>query len=657
MKPLRARSIRIRLLLLVLAAVLPAMAIVSYSGYELRKNVVRDADNYALRQVQAMAAHHERVVDDARLLLLTLARASEVRGLDAAACQVLLSDVLKRNPAYVSLALADAQGLVLAAAPHEAVAASLENSEAFRDAMESGTFATGNYTLDPVARRVVIRFAQPVSDLLGRSKAALMASFDLNSFGRLFYDLHLPEGSIFTLTGANGIRLTRFPETAKYTWVPDLPRMIEHMTGPGQEGTFLEVGVDGVSRLYAFKRLHFQGAPFPYLMIRLGIPVEKALAEARFVVSRNLGLLLLTAALAMFLAWLLSELTILRSLRRLVAAAGRLGSGDLATRSGLSHAEAELGLLAQAFDQMAEGLEQREAQRNAAEEEVLRLNRELEERVVLRTQELALTNQELQGALEGLRKTQSQLVQSEKMAALGGLVAGVAHEINTPVGIGVTAISHLSQKTRDIQDLYAKDAVRRSDLEEYLSVATESAEMILGNLNRASDLIRSFKKVAVDQTTEERRPFKVREYIEEILLSLRPKLKKTLHHVEVRCDPTLEITSFPGAFSQILSNFVLNSLTHAFDEGQEGHLVIEVQARDGELVLTYSDDGKGMEPAVLQHIFEPFFTTARHKGGSGLGLSIVYNLATQTLGGTISCESAPGRGTTFTVHVPLNREA
>ena len=655
MKPLRARSIRTRLLFLVLAAILPAMAIVSYSGFELRDNVVREAEQYALRQVQAMAAHHERVVDNARLLLLTLARASEVRGLDGPACQVLLADVLKRNPTYQSLQLAAADGSVVASAPLSAPAEI--DSLSFQDALRSGAFATGRYTLDPATRHVVIRFAQPVADQLGRSVAVLTASFDLNVFGRLFQDLHLPEGCIFTLTDADGMRLTRFPETVKYTWVPDLPRMVERMSGPRQEGTFLETGVDGTSRLYAFKRLHFQGAPFPHLMIRLGIPVEEALAGARFVTIRNLGLLLLTAVLAMFLAWLLSEWTIMRSLRRLVAAADRLGGGDLKTRSGLSHDEAELGLLAKAFDHMAEGLEQREEQRRAAEEEVLRLNRDLEERVEQRTRELAGANQDLQEALEGLRRTQSQLVQSEKMAALGGLVAGVAHEINTPVGIGVTAVSHLGQKTREIRALYDKDEVRRADLEDYLAVAQETADMTLGNLERASELIRSFKKVAVDQTTEERRPFKVREYIDAILLSLRPRLKKTRHRVEVRCDPDLAVESYPGAFSQILSNFVLNSLTHAFNEGQEGRMVIEASASGGLLTLTYSDDGRGMEPEVLRRVFEPFFTTARSKGGSGLGLSIVYNLVTQTLGGAISCESAPGRGATFTVTVPLGREA
>lgn len=647
MKPLLAWSIRTRLLLLMLTAVLPAMAITLYTGRELRDNVVKGEEDYALRQVQAMADSHERVVDNARLLLMALAKAAEVRSLDVPACQALLGDILKRNPAYVSLFLADERGTVVASAP-TAPPWSVRETRFFQDALRTKEFATGNYRLQEDVRHVVIHFAQPVANAAGEIKAVLVAAFDLHYLLRIFSDMRLPDNSVFTLTDAYGIRLTRLPETEKYTWVPDLPRMIKWMTGPADEGTFLEVGVDGVMRLYSFKRLRFQGAPFPYLMIRLGIPVEQALAEARAVVVRNLALLFLAGLLAMASAWFVGEFAILRRLKKLVAAADRLGAGDLTTRTGLAHEEAELGRLAKAFDGMAEGLERREEERRLAERQICQLNEELEARVVSRTQEL-------HAAMDGLRLTQSQLVQSEKMAALGGLVAGVAHEINTPVGVGVTAASHLDQKTSELKALYEQGAMKRSDLQEYLEVASEAATMIRGNLNRASELIRSFKKVAVDQTTEERRTFNVKEYINEILLSLRPKLKKTKHQVEVRCDQGLEITSFPGALSQILANFIVNSLQHAFDEGQQGRITIDVSTADGVLTLKYSDDGKGMEPEILKRIFEPFFTTARSKGGSGLGLSIVYNLVTQTLGGTIYCASEPGKGATFTVTMPLNQ--
>jgi signal transduction histidine kinase len=654
MKPLLAWSIRTRLLLLMLTAVLPAIGIMLYNGHELRQNVVQDAEDYALRQVQAMAAHHERVVDNARLLLRALGRASEVQHMDGPACEVLLGEILKRNPDYASLFLADARGDVVAAAPPRP-AFNVSGTRYFEDAVQTGLFATGNFVLQKEPRRVLLHLAQPIVGPAGRIKGVLVAAFDLNYLLRLFIDTRLPENSVFTLSDAYGTRLTRFPKTEQYTWVPDITRIFDRMIGVPDEGTFQEFGVDQVMRLYAFKRLHFEGAPFPYVLLRLGIPVENALAEAETVTARNIVLLFVVGLVAMAAAWAVGEFAIVRRLKTFVAAAERLGAGDLATRSGLSHGEAELGRLALAFDNMAAGLERREEEHRHAEEQIRRLNEELEARVVRRTEQLAAANRELQEAMEGLRRTQSQLVQSEKMAALGGLVAGVAHEINTPVGVGVTAASHLDQKTRDVKAVFERGEIRRSDLQEYLDMAGEAASMILGNLHRASDLIRSFKKVAVDQTTEEKRSFKVREYIDEILLSLRPKLKKTKIRVEIDCDEKLAITGYPGAFSQILANFVLNSLTHAFDEGQAGRIGIAVTVAGGILTLTYSDDGKGMPPEVLRRIFEPFFTTARSKGGSGLGLSIVYNLVTQTLNGTISCVSEPGRGAVFTVTMPVEQ--
>ena len=180
--------------------------------------------------------------------------------------------------------------------------------------------------------------------------------------------------------------------------------------------------------------------------------------------------------------------------------------------------------------------------------------------------------------------------------------------------------------------------------------------MILSNLNRASELIRSFKKVAVDQTSEQRRRFRLKEYLAEVLLSLRPKLKKSRVVVEVRCPDGLEIESYPGVFSQIITNLVVNSLTHAFEPDQRGRIVFDLKVENAYLSFDYTDDGKGMGSEILGKIFEPFFTTTRSKGGTGLGLHILYNLVTQTLGGSVRCESAPGRGTTFHIILPLGKE-
>jgi len=645
-------SIRTTLVGLVLVAVLPALGIMLFSGYSLRENMIRSAEQTVLRQIQVMASHHEQVVYNARLLLATLAKAREIQQLDPSGSRLLLDEMLSRNGAYVALALADPQGRIAAASPEGSIA-SIAGEAYFQQARQSLRFTMGGYHLLADTRRVVMEFAQPVVDRDGGLRGVLVASFDLSYFGRIFEDSHLPAGSVFTLTDAEGIRLTRFPETEKYTWVPDLPHMIEKMSGGADEGTFLDKGVDGVRRLYGFKRLSFEGEHLQRLMIRLGQPEDLALAEARRALVRNLVLLVLATGLAVGAARFLGELTIMRRLGRLMSAADRLGTGDLSTRTGLDHKEGELGVLAAAFDRMAESLQIQDYDRRRAEEECCMLNTDLEKRVVTRTSELAEANRELHNALENLRQAQGQLVMSEKLAALGGLVAGVAHEINTPVGVALSATSTMAEKNRILSDLFARGEMKRSDLTEYLESTREGVEMSLLNLNRASDLIRSFKMVAADQVSETRRSFNVREYIGQVLLSLRPKLKKTTHRVEVECDEDLVVESYPGAFSQILTNFIVNSLTHAYKEGQTGLIRIVIEKIEGALTLTYSDDGCGIAPEMQDRIFEPFFTTARAKGSTGLGLHIVFNIVTGTLGGTVTCCSAPGQGTSFQVRMPV----
>jgi signal transduction histidine kinase len=648
-------SIRASLMLLVVMAVLPTLGIMLFTGRELHQTLIRSAELNALRQVQAMALHHERVVDNARLLLATIAEAGEIRQMDPLASQALLKDIQSRERAYVALGLADTQGRVVVAMP-SGFFTDIPSQIFFQNALAGMHFTMGNYHYWPDKHRVVIEFAQPVTDPTGKALGVLMAAFDLNAFGNIFLDAHLPEGSNFTLTNAEGIRLTRFPESEKYTWVPDLPEMHELMSAREAEGTFQAKGVDGIVRLYGFKRLTFPAASFPHLMIRLGMPLDQALAEARWVVNRNLGFLLLAALLTMIAAWAVGEFTIMRRLNPLMRAVESLGSGNLGCRTGLAADHTEFGRLAAAFDRMAENLENQDWERQKAEEEVCILNTELEERVTTRTAQLAAANAELQTALENLRQAQNQLVLSEKLSALGGLVAGVAHEINTPVGVALSATSTMADRNRTLHDLFIRGEMKRSELTDYLESTREGLEMTLLNLHRASEMIRSFKMVAADQVSESRRSFKVREYIEEILLSLRPKLKKTTHRVEVECDRELVIESYPGALSQILTNLIFNSLIHAFDEGSSGTIRIKVVKENGTLSLTYADNGRGIDPALQNKIFEPFFTTARAKGSTGLGLHIVFNIVSSTLGGTITCCSEPGQGTTFLIRIPLKRE-
>ena len=268
-------------------------------------------------------------------------------------------------------------------------------------------------------------------------------------------------------------------------------------------------------------------------------------------------------------------------------------------------------------------------------------------------QQLMTKNEQLQQTLEHLKTTQSKLVEAEKMASLGRLVAGVAHEINTPLGISLMSASHLASETETAIYAYENKQLKSSALKAYFETSTSSSQLILNNLKRANELIQNFKQIAVDQTHLEKRTFAVKSYIKESLTHLSPHLKKTQHLINVNGDDTLKINSYPGAFSQIITNLIINSLNHAYQNGEIGHINIDIRSESEQLILEYQDDGCGIPTENLAKIFEPFFTTRRAQGGTGLGLHIVYNLVTQKLKGNINCTSHENIGTIFTILIPL----
>jgi signal transduction histidine kinase len=297
----------------------------------------------------------------------------------------------------------------------------------------------------------------------------------------------------------------------------------------------------------------------------------------------------------------------------------------------------------QSFLQIFAGRAAAELTRLRSEERIRALNTDLENRVAKRTSEL--------------KTAQEQLVEFETMKALATLVSGVAHEINTPIGIGVTAASHLNDKVALTRSKYESGSMKRSDFETFLGDAAETSSMILSNLGVASRLIQGFKGVAVDQSDEARRVVVVKDYLEEVLLSLRPRLKRTRIDVRLECPGHLQLDSFPGSLSQAVTNLVMNSLIHAFEEDEKGSISIEVEERGEDIRITYFDDGAGMTEEVVEKIYEPFFTTRRGRGGSGLGMHVVYTAVTEALGGTLTCESSPGEGSVFVMTFPRERRS
>ena len=286
------------------------------------------------------------------------------------------------------------------------------------------------------------------------------------------------------------------------------------------------------------------------------------------------------------------------------------------------------------------------SRRVAAEDRLQRLNDELELRVRNRTADLTQ-------AMDALRHAQDDLVRAEKLAALGSLVAGIAHELNTPIGNAVTIASTLRDKSTDFESTVAAGTLRRSVLEDYTSTIAQGSELVLRNLSQAADLVANFKQVAVDQTTAQRRPFDLKEVIEEVLSTLHHLVRKKPIEVVTRLAPDIDMDSFPGPLGQVITNLFNNALIHGFADRNGGEIVIETRREGADrVILEVHDNGNGIPAENLGRVFDPFFTTRLGQGGSGLGLNIVHNIVTRLLGGRIEALSPVSGGTLFRLDLP-----
>ena len=267
--------------------------------------------------------------------------------------------------------------------------------------------------------------------------------------------------------------------------------------------------------------------------------------------------------------------------------------------------------------------------------------------------ELRASKERSENALKDLREAQQNLIAAEKLAALGGLVAGVAHEVNNPIGISLTVASSFARRCDDFAKEVGNGPLRRSRLDEFLDGSRDAANQLVANLQRAGELVQSFKQVAVDRSHADRRTFDLRESTEQIIASLRPVLKKSQITLTVDVPSGITMDSYPGSYGQVLTNLFLNSVIHAFPDGRAGHVIIEArQVGDDDADVFVSDDGVGMSDEIQRRALDPFFTTRRSEGGTGLGLHIIFNLVTQQLGGRLNFESRLGWGTRFRITIP-----
>jgi len=280
-------------------------------------------------------------------------------------------------------------------------------------------------------------------------------------------------------------------------------------------------------------------------------------------------------------------------------------------------------------------------------------NERLSEKINARSIALKESNQELLETLEQLHQFQNKLVENEKMASLGDMVAGIAHEINTPIGLGVTASTLMADKLNEIKQAFDDKTLKSSQLKKFLTQGEENISIIYRNLERAAKLISSFKQVAVDQSSTEYSQFNVNELIDQVLITLKAKITAKNVTVIVDCDEKLIVKSKPGPINQILINLIINSITHAFERQSQGTIEIYILYFSDQLNISYQDNGCGIDKSIKDKIFEPFSTTKRGSGGSGLGLHLVYNLVTQGLNGHIDFQSNPKTGAHFDITFPV----
>lgn len=296
-------------------------------------------------------------------------------------------------------------------------------------------------------------------------------------------------------------------------------------------------------------------------------------------------------------------------------------------------------------------------EQRSQEAQLTKINRELIEHKANLEQVIQQRTEEVKLSYERIKEAESNLVETQKLASLGALVSGISHEINTPIGISMTAASHLIEQTERIIEQSNSDQLSEKEFTYYTEDALEVSQIIVSNIKRASELIQSFKGVAVDQTSEKQREFEIRRYVGDILTSLGPQTKKTKHKINLHCPMEVLVNTIPGALSQILTNLIINSFVHGFEEMDQGTIDIVINQSNDNIELVYRDNGCGVSEENRSKIFERFFTTKLDRGGSGLGTHIIYTLATKALKGSITCSSTLGEGIEFKLIFPKELEA
>ena len=610
MARLSLASVRARLLLLVLLAVIPALGLTLYTNLEERQLRKTQVQEQAMRLSRLVSADHERLIEDARQLLVTLAAFPAVRDRNRAACNTLFADLLARRSSYANLAVVDADGNVICTALPMTGQVYVGDRVYFQRALETRDFAIGEYQVGRVTGKATLNFGYPVLDDVGRVGAVVVAALDLAWLNELASQAALPTGSMLTVIDRNGTILSRYPDEGK--WVGKLmpePLVLKAILAKQGNGTTEAPGTDGIPRLFSFAP--FGGAAQSAgAYVSVGIPAAVAFAGANQMLARNLAALGLVAGLALAAAWVGGNLFIVRQIQALVRATKRVAAGELGVRTGLPQGQGELSQLASAFDQMAESLE-RAHERRLLEEELRRKNYQLEQ------QNLAIQ--------------EANRLKTE-------FVSMVSHELRTPL----TSIQGYAE-------LLIEDEQIAEEQRESLTLVKKNSDRLLGLINDLLDLSR----IEAGRVDLQRTSLDLARLILEVAGSLRPLIEAKRQRLRLELGEALPaVWADADRVTQILTNLISNAHKYTLVEGS---ITVAAQRDDGFVRVDVSDTGIGLSPEDQAQLFTKFFT-AHHRspqagGGTGLGLVITRSLV-ELHGGRITVSSAPGQGSTFSFSLP-----
>ncbi len=566
--------------------------------------------------------------------------------------EFLASRVFLNQSFELGLTVFDRQGRVLLQHSRNAPPAAIDPRE---QALAQGTLETGQARISapfPSRRPLqepAIAMSAPLLDSKGRVIGALQGSLALlskNFAGDLQRYRIGKSGYLFMTTG-DRIMLMH-PDPKRWLQVAAHPRQnkgYDRAIDERFEGTTETVNSSGQAMLATFVRLPLAdwilGASYP-------------MAEVKEPFWRSLDALGRTAIVAIVLLMLAVGLTVHRLMRPIhVLTEHLVALGQGSARPIAVHSTGEVRVMADAYNHMLTQLGASEEARLEGERKVRRLNASLEQRVLERTLALEQANAEMQQMLDSNARMRKELVHSEKLAALGRLVAGLAHELSTPLGNARMVASSLRERTLQVRSRTLTRTLGQSEFDDYDRYCTDACELMERNLARAANLVQNFKQVAVDQTAERRREFDLRQTIEEIVATLEHLIRHRPLRLHLDLAPDLVMNAYPGSIGQVITNLFTNALDHAFTPESRGEIQLSSRADgiDG-VMLEFRDNGRGIPPDDLDSIFDPFFTTRLGHGGTGLGLSIVHNIITGVLGGKIEVRSELGQGTAFIIRLP-----